>query len=106
LRIHEKDHECQIVIELKEIQVLIVDSRKTDANELVGDVFDTFKTDNLPVKLAARQSRRTTHDDHEGLAGFPGLFFALSKTCKPAMTGDIFAPGAPAASLLFRTSRR
>ena len=43
-----------------------------DANELVGDVFDVFQTNNLSVKVLAIASGDTSKDDHHRLFGMDG----------------------------------
>jgi hypothetical protein len=68
LGVHKEDHERQVVIELKEVQVQRVDARQADADELLGKVFDALQTDNLPVKLSAVRSRHAPQDHQERLA--------------------------------------
>src|SRR5437870_6645495 len=53
LRIEEKNHEGQVIVEFKQIQVHIVDASQAHAYELVGNVVEVLQTDNLPVKFMA-----------------------------------------------------
>ena len=71
--IQEEDHECEVVVEIKQIEVHIVDAGQPNSNELIGDIFDLFQTDNLPVKLSAVNSRDATKNHHKGLSALLGL---------------------------------
>src|SRR5207248_8220964 len=85
--VEEEDHEGQVVVELEQVQVFGVNAGQPDADEPVGEVFEAFQTDNLPVKLAAVRSGDAADDHHERLAGLQGLGPALLKTGEPAVTG-------------------
>jgi hypothetical protein len=39
LGVQEEDHERDIVVELEEIQIFVIDARKPDADEPVGEIF-------------------------------------------------------------------
>jgi hypothetical protein len=93
--IHEENHHGQVVIEFEQLEVGGVDAREPDTDELIGDVFDLLETDNLPVKLAAVNSRHAAHEDHHGLAGFLRQRLALGQGENPAVPGGVeFAPAA------------
>jgi hypothetical protein len=81
----EKDHQCQVVIKLEQVEVDAVEARQPDANELIGEVLDAFETDNLPVKLATGDSRVAPQDDHERLAALAPLGLTLVETKNPAV---------------------
>jgi hypothetical protein len=81
----KKNHQRQVVIELELVEVDAVEAREPDADELVGEVSDAFETDNLPVKLAARDSGIAPQDHHERLAVLPRLGLALLETENPAV---------------------
>jgi hypothetical protein len=78
--VQEEDHESEVVIELKQVQVHAVDTRQPNPHELVGDLADAFQTDNLPVKFSAIDSRHAAKHHHEGHAIFVGLLEALFET--------------------------
>jgi hypothetical protein len=65
------------------VEVGTVDLRETDADKLVGDVFELFQTDNLPVIFTAVNSRHAAEDDHERFAGLGGLGLALFEGGQP-----------------------
>jgi hypothetical protein len=75
----------------EETQVEPFDARQPDAHELVSDVFDALKTDNLPVVLEAVNSRLAAQDDHERLARLPCLRLALGQAGEPAVPGRFAA---------------
>jgi hypothetical protein len=41
-RVQEEDHECEVVVEIKQIEIHVVDASQPNTNELVGDIFDAF----------------------------------------------------------------
>jgi hypothetical protein len=49
-----------------------VDAQETHTHEFLGQIFDFFQTDNLPVKLMAIASRIAAKDDQKRLARFLG----------------------------------
>jgi hypothetical protein len=89
----EKEHdEGEVVVELKQIQVEIVDARQPNADELVGGVFDSLETDNLPVEIIAVNSRHAAQDRHERLARLFRLGLALGEAGDPPMPGGVLIP--------------
>jgi hypothetical protein len=92
LRVQEEDHKRQVVIEIEQIQVQLVDARQPDPDELVGNIFEAFQTDNLPVKFQARRSRHAAYDDHERFAALSRQVFALLKTGNPSVLGGLLVP--------------
>jgi len=99
LGVEEKDHECKIIVEFKQIQIGIVDARQTHANEFVGHIFNLLETDNLPVKFAAVRSRDATDHYHNGLAALFRLRLALGEAGQPAVLAGIGNALAPVAEL-------
>src|SRR5262249_3230384 len=91
-RTQEKDDEGQVIIEFKEIQVVVLDPRQPDADKLVSEVADLFETENLPVKLLASYSGDAAEHHHEWLAGLPGLRLAGIEARQPAEVGGLIAP--------------
>jgi hypothetical protein len=81
----KKDHQRQVQIKLEQVEVDAVEARQPDANELVGEILDAFETDNLPVKLAAGDSRVAPQDHHEGLASLVRLGLAFLEIENPAV---------------------
>jgi hypothetical protein len=67
-RTQEKHRHGQVIVKDKKVDVLAVDARKADPDEAIGKIAKLLQTDNLPVKLPARQSRHAAQDDHERLA--------------------------------------
>jgi hypothetical protein len=83
--VQEKDHQRQVVVEFEQVQVDAVEAGQPDANELVGEVFDAFETDYLPVKLPASNSRIAPQDHHERLGVFSRLGLAFLEAENPTV---------------------
>ena len=92
LRAQEEDHERQVVVEFKEVQIQIIDTSQPNPYELVSNVFDALETDNLPVKFMASRSRHAPHHDHERFAARPRQGFALLKIENPAVRASRLIP--------------
>jgi hypothetical protein len=96
LRVQEKNHECQIVIELKKAQVRPIDARQPYPNEFVGEILNAFQTNNLFVKLLAIRSRDATKNDHQWFAGLTGDLLGLPVIAQPAFPGRrLFGQSSP-----------
>src|SRR6516162_7432047 len=85
LGVEEKDHEREVVVEFKQVQIKVVDARKANADELVGNAIQVCQTDNLPVKFSAGRSRQTPDNHHERLAALFRLGKTLIETKEPAV---------------------
>jgi hypothetical protein len=71
LGVQEKDDERQVVIELEQVEIDRINAGDPNADEVIGDVVEVLQTDNLPVKVAAGDSRHAAQDHHERLAALP-----------------------------------
>jgi carbamate kinase len=49
-RVQEEDHEREVIVEFKQVQIDVLDPGQANPDKLVGKIFDPFQTDNLPVK--------------------------------------------------------
>jgi hypothetical protein len=85
LRVQEKDHKRQIIVELEEVQIRIIDPRQANPDEVIGDVLDPLQTDDLPVKFMASRSRHTTNDDQERFSARARKGFSLLEVEYPAI---------------------
>ena len=87
LGIQEKNHHRQVIVEVKQIEIQLIDPSQPHANELFRNVFQTLETDNLPVKLTAIRSRLAPKYNHERFAGPPRFRLAFLQAGKPAVAG-------------------
>jgi hypothetical protein len=87
LRIQEEDREGEVVIETEQVQIEVVDVAQADQDELGGEAFDLFETDNLPVKAAAVASVEASKHDHDRLAGRLCLLLCCLQVGQPAVLG-------------------
>ena len=82
----EKHHpERQVVVEIEDLQVEWFDRREPDSHELIGDVFDLFETDNLPVEFGTVASGHAPHDDHQGFLRASCFFTSFRVIKSPAV---------------------
>lgn len=80
VRIQEKDHESQVVIELEQVQVRLLNAGEANLDKPFRLFANFFETDNLPVKFVAIRSGHATEDQHHGFAQFAGLIQPLPIT--------------------------
>src|SRR5262245_36072950 len=84
--VQEKEHQRQVEVELEQVEVDLVEAGQPNANEFVGEVFDAFETDNLPVKLPASDSRVAPQNHHERFAVFSRLGLAFLEIKDPTVS--------------------
>ena len=84
--VQEKDHHREVVVEFEQVKVDFVEASQPDANELVGEIFNAFKTDQLSVKLSASNSRVAPQNHHKWLGDFSRLVLAFLKAENPAVS--------------------
>jgi hypothetical protein len=87
--VEEEHHERQVVVELKQAQVRVVDARQPNPDELIAEVFNAVKTNNLLVEIPAVTSGDAAEGDHQGLAGLPGQLAGLAVAGQPAAAGHL-----------------
>jgi hypothetical protein len=93
--VQEEDHERQVVVELKQIQVCVVNSGESNPYELAGELFEALETDNLPVKFPTGRSWHAAYHDHKRLAGPACLSLPLLQCGEPTILSCRLRVAAP-----------
>ena len=75
--IQKEHHHGQVKVERKQFKIDAINVGQADAYELVGDVLNSFQTNNLLVKLEAVPSRDAAKDDHHRPIRFSSMLPAF-----------------------------
>jgi hypothetical protein len=84
--VEEEVHQGEVIVEVEQIEIQVVDTRQPDANELIGNIGQSFESDNLPVEDATGRSRHAADGDHERLAGPARLGLSGFEAGEPAVS--------------------